>query len=482
MFRQPYTDDVFTSPVADSIFPNIKQRTDFTSSFDRSFLSTVRAVMGPRVPENEQIILDFRRAVYGSETLSSCSKEEIIQGLVGNNWVDGLFSIVNIAGDKDSNTEVFKIIDEMMPEMYPNFTKEEAVYAVLNSDSSRIRLYFSEAGHYCLIFAERVNTQKIHAMQIALTRIMPWYLCPGGDKAANEEERNLLMSLIMSEFSLDDYKTMINKFADKYDFRTYSIKTLLDGFELKFEREEGERLKQQINNILSNIRNYETHIAENMREYHNVNRRLTAINLMTGEEKESELMEYFIANKSLEVESLDGSRLTFTVHAPVVFFDSEEAESVIENHNSAIYHDRTIRGVDLGKLLKAIFVEKTLKLWFCSAFKLNVGERIYTLDNYSFAGKCSDCMPNPHINRYNCLGDYEHRINEAIMNGDYVGAVSTCVSSAYSLNWSDYTVMDYFYNQIGDNRGGKCIELPDGSRVTPKEAVEWIKKEGAENV
>ena len=91
-------------------------------------------------------------------------------------------------------------------------------------------------------------------------------------------------------------------------------------------------------------------------------------------------------------------------------------------------------------------------------------------------------MPNPHIDRYRCMGNYETKINNLLKNRDYIGALEQCAASAKSLNFHDSTVMSEFVRQICTNAGknNRCIELPDGKVVKPAEAIKWIEAQEVE--
>ena len=88
-------------------------------------------------------------------------------------------------------------------------------------------------------------------------------------------------------------------------------------------------------------------------------------------------------------------------------------------------------------------------------------------------------MPNPHIDRYNCLGNYERTINSMLLEHNYIGALEQCVASCKSLNWGDSTVMHVFMDTMygSGHYNNQCIELPDGNIVNPKDAIKWLEKQ-----
>jgi hypothetical protein len=105
------------------------------------------------------------------------------------------------------------------------------------------------------------------------------------------------------------------------------------------------------------------------------------------------------------------------------------------------------------------------------------------LSGHDYGYECRDCTPNPHIDGYSCLGNYRQSINELLSRHDYIGAIEQCAASCKSINFNDSTVMCELMRRIygvADRQGAintRCFELPDGSVVTPEEAISWIKSQ-----
>ena len=86
-------------------------------------------------------------------------------------------------------------------------------------------------------------------------------------------------------------------------------------------------------------------------------------------------------------------------------------------------------------------------------------------------------MPNPHINRYSCLGNYVRTINELLKDRNYIGAIEQCSASAKSLNFGDSTVMHEFMRFMYSSGNRTFIELSDGTTVSPINAIKWLKEQ-----
>ena len=85
------------------------------------------------------------------------------------------------------------------------------------------------------------------------------------------------------------------------------------------------------------------------------------------------------------------------------------------------------------------------------------------------------------------MGNYKQTINTLLQNHNYIAAIEQCAASCRSLNFGDSTVMSEFMKRIygmSDRQSRvnmRCIELPNGSVVYPKEAIEWLKAQEATN-
>ena len=131
----------------------------------------------------------------------------------------------------------------------------------------------------------------------------------------------------------------------------------------------------------------------------------------------------------------------------------------------------------MAKLIREIFINGKLKMRMCAAYKISLNAAVFGQTNYDYGFRGEGCLPNPHIDKYACLGNYQRTINECLLEHDYISAIEQCVASCKSLNFGDYTVMDTFMDKM--YRGTqKCIVLPSGETVTIKKAVEWLNAEG----
>jgi hypothetical protein len=316
---------------------------------------------------------------------------------------------------------------------------------------------------------------------VSILAFLPWYFDP--EVGVTELEMELLYSL--RESTSEKYENCIARIAKSYDFRTARIKQLLAGFETRHEcmlrdevRREIELHDQKINRLNSEIGSILGRRNEACIRLLGLERKIAE-----GGGEESEIMEYFLCNNRLHLEEVCDDNMYFAVGDYLTYFDREMAETAINNMRSFCYpyganaHNGMTRD-DMKKLLTEIFIseEPCLKIKFCAAYRFDLNGSVGTQGGHDFSSEFFEFMPNPHINRYNCMGNYTRAINELLRTRNYIGALEQCVASCKSLNWSDSTVMSCFMTDMWDGTR-RCIELPDGTVVKPVDAIKWLKEQ-----
>ena len=109
-------------------------------------------------------------------------------------------------------------------------------------------------------------------------------------------------------------------------------------------------------------------------------------------------------------------------------------------------------------------------LRICAAYTADMRTGLNALKNCSFPAESKTYLPNPHIQQFGCIGTYAGRFQEYMQRKDYVGAIDQAAVSARNLNFYDSPVIGALAKDLS-NTAIKCMEKPDGSLLTPKEAI-----------
>ena len=353
-----------------------------------------------------------------------------------------------------------------------------------NEAKFKAKIYINESNRNTMIFVEKMTMKKWHLLESLVTRYFPWYF---GQAPLTEEELNLVKTL--SKRYAPNYEVAIENFAKRFDFRSEIIRSKLTGFESQFDKKKLRAVRDNIESIERRLNELEDAFSDYYKQI--TNYRIQETGLLTrinngGEE--SELMEYFLLNKSIHLMQVNNGQIEFVVTTTMANFDPDAAEAMIRNKRSFFYVDYDTGNEfansrmsinQIERLLTEIFLKESLKLRLCAAYRLN-------FDNGSYAGVASysfprdiiiDHTPNQHIQAYHCLGQNERTIRESMRANDYVGAVAACVQSANSVNVTEGATCGKMMRQLFSGDIGAIIQLPDGSTKTPLEAIKWLEEQ-----
>lgn len=481
MFRTAISTTPLTNPTANSFFTNI-----FGDSFqgDTTFVATLRALVAPRLKENDAVCLNYRATDYRAVHISQTSDRRMIENICSYideyDLTDGMIYIHSFnASDQADNYACFELVKSSFNKVFSDWHRLDKVTEFFRKTFYSV-CYIQPESKNVIIFVDNLDIRKMHYLQCSILAFMPWYFNP--DEGVSELEMELIRSL--REKSSAPYEDCIRRIAERYDFRTEKIRNLLRGFENRYERADCEATKNEISSRVRNIENLNAQIAEQLRMKHVLETKLLGLETKLAENtSDSELMEYFLCNRKLSLESVDDTKMTFIVMDRLSYFDEDMLKTLLDRETSYIYmpNGRSCNNIipkeDMRMLLEAIFIDQKVYVRFCAAYRFDIMGSVRGLSGYHFGGEYREYMPNPHINQYHCMGNYERTINELLMNRNYIGALEQCIASCKSLNFGDSVVMAHFMSTLYGLNGSipNCIELPDGRIVDPKSAIEWLK-------
>lgn len=477
MFRMIVNDTPLVSSVADSYFVNIngdRWRNDAT------FLTTLRALISPRMSREESIILRFGDLTTPTGRINP-------DAFTSDG--DGRIDVWSLNGSTEDNMKC-------MSEIKSSFGKSDDGWHLLEKVSDFFRKSFyvlcfinPRTKSVCL-FVDNMDARRMHYLQCATLAFLPWYF--NQESGISEIEMELIESL--REKTPDKYNACVAKIAAQYDFRTQKIRNLLSGFETRFEQIECEQVRQNIRDIISRLEDLNTRIGDYLRSKAEMEIKLLGLETKIQQESsdDSEIMEYFLCNNNLVLEEVTDRSMIFSCMGYAEYFDEDMAKQVIDNRRSYIYRpngracNNYIPEDDMKRLMYAIFINQTVRLKLCASYRFELNGSVQALSGHNYGYEFRECTPNTHTDRYSCMGNYQRTINELLRDHNYIGAIEQCVASCCSLNFGDSTVMQEFMRRlygISDYHVNiRCIELPDGEIVEPKEAIAWLKEWEGESV
>ena len=486
MFKTAIGVTPFTNNGANSFFSEKIYGDSFAG--DNTFLATLRALIYPRMKEEEKIVVRFTSSSYSVRVIDENDARTCFENICPQfyktewgSWQDGIINIHYFdRNDANANEEWIKFVEREFINEHKDWYRIDKVTDFYRKVFNVV-CFVHPTTRAVALFCDNFNYRTLHYLQCGILAYMPWYF--DQESGVTELEMELIESLRMK--TSEKYEECLTKISAEYDFETERIKALLEGFELQYERTEINRQKEMAEDYDRQIKSMTETIVSYIKAKTDIETKIMGLEerLRQGN-SENEVMEFFLSNKRLFLDSVRGTRIKFVVKDFLEYFDPECAEDYIKNGRSFLYDRRSgnISNDDMKKLMTALFVDQELRIQFCAAYYIDLDNSGGNgVGHYDFDSRFNDAMPNPHVQQYTCTGDYRMEIIRACERHDAVLAISASVTSCKSLNWHDSVVMETFIDWIHTSRA-KCIELPDGKMVTIKEAIAFLnEREEKEN-
>ena len=477
MFRQIMSDTPLTNEVADLYFNNIVGN---SYNNDMSFVATARALIAPRMKEGDSLTIVFGASNYSKSRLESESRTRNIDSV--NRGGENTVYIHDFKSPREEDNDAWMdYIEEHLTKAYPEYKKLDKI-TLFFKKVFRVTCFVCPEKKSVLLYTTKLRVSYMHYLQCGMLAFLPWYF--NKEEGISEQEMELIESLRMK--SSQKYLECLQIFASKYDFRATYIQSKLKGFETRFEKQVLADEKMRWENLMSEIKTLNERINDRLKSKAHTEAKILGLETkIANGEGENEIMDYFIANKRLNLIDCNDRYIRFTVKDYLEYWDEDMAESMINSKRSYMYrYVKDMTKEEAEKMYRAVFLDEEIKIKFCGCYTLEFGGNVSTPRNWHFGEEYKDAMPNVHTDRYECLGNYQRIINEFLSNNDYLSAIEQCVASCKSLNFGDSTVMDSFMMELfeqGDGRNNRCFELPTGEIVDPKGVVKYLNEKEAKD-
>lgn len=457
------------------------------SYYDSSLSSTMKALLFKRVEANlSPIFLYCVEHSVSEDDVRDYPRDTVIYRLLNGvpiNNINNKNLFFLSAPQQADDGFIVEYMKNNFTEVYPDFIRVKKITEFFKK-SFKVVCFIRPAYRQVVLFLDSPRLEIFHAVQAAIPVMMPWFFA---DNDLSNEELELLFSLEGDDAS--KYCECINNIANVKGVREENIQSLLKGAELYTEKNRAEYLRREIDDFVSRIASLSRDIASFNESRERATNELFTLDekLNNGDSESSGLAEYFCCNKNLQLIDANLPYITFVVTGYLEYFDKDLATRVINNPNSIAYKYNGCSYADKDEtkkvkaLLTEIFINETAKIRVCAAYDISLDGRYDSLSGYEFSDDtlCSNA-PNPHIQHYRCMGSYSTIVGELLQIKDYIGAIEQCAASCRSLNFGDSTVMSVFMREFfygtrdgAFDRGSKCVELQDGTKITPSEALEW---------
>lgn len=475
MFSEIIKSTELTDPMSNSYFDNRIVGEPYCC--DSSFLSTARALLDKRVEDGEKFIIINYNMNYRRR-----SDADINYYISGCEYCG--ITILSISGvPSDITGEFLEKLDNSIAksDTFSGFSKLEKV-TVFYSKAFPVVCYINPEKKSTLLVVLDLDIKKYHFLQCGIVAYLPWYFNP--DDGISDMDMELIKSL--KESSSEKYLELISKYAKILNFRDEYIKKMLTGFETAADRNRIDYLNEEVKRLIRDVESYSDRIASLIKQKEDFNTSIIGLkNKILEQGEHSELLDYFLANKRLELITTYNDTIVFVVKDYLEYYDEEFVENALNNENSYFFYpngkngSRKIPKEDAKLFFKALFLDKTIKMRMCGNYTLTLSGNVNASSGFDYPVSCKNYMQNPHFFFHACLGNYRPAINQMMINNDYIGAIEQCLASARSVNVGESATMDPFIEELYGFRNQmnrEVIELPDGRVVDMKTAIEYLKE------
>ena len=327
------------------------------------------------------------------------------------------------------------------------------------------------------IFVDQLTNDVWHL----LISFIPKYFPVLKEIPLTEKEVEFLRSLTIKVPA--NYNRCLTELTETESFRKYLLAQQLVGFEKKI-------YQRRLDSAKTDLKSIESQMESIMRQYRELCEKRTdamfrvdgIASLSEGIEERTDLQDYLVENKSLSNININNSVINFIVKGYLTPYHFDDWDNY--QHRGRIFEGWHVYEFDdpenVKLLLNAIFSENhTLNLKICGYISMDYnGGFVTSQRNYDYVGTnplLKNYIPNPHLNRHNCLGQNTTDVLELLKAGDVIGAIECCVSFVKRININEVdATFRPFINELLSS-AAKCIVTPDGQEMTPCEALHYLK-------
>ena len=402
------------------------------------------------------------------EIKTTKTEKHITDGLSINNKVYSFYFFSGIKNENDVE-EMLKEFPHLKIEKLP--AHEKFIKEQLKKDVY-IRLMPNE-NNVC-VFTPALTLPIFHLVQSFIPKFFPIFK----DKPLTKEEKSFLETLTYKTSM--NYETKLTELINTEEFRTYCLTSVLGSIEKKLFEKKVIAARASLNRYLSDMEEFMRRYKETYKKYQEAEYLAQGLEATAAERGErSELQEYLIGNKRLTNISINNDHIEFIVKTYLAPHHVEEWDSLNRRKMAERYKHSLFSSEEIAMLLDSIFSkERCLKLKICSYISMDYfGSEVYSGQGYNFVGNNPDMknyVPNGHLHHHNCFGQNKTDILNLLKEGDVVGAIECCISCTQRMNiHEDFSFRPFVEDLL--NCKGKCLVAKDGTEMTPKEAIEYLK-------
>ncbi len=169
--------------------------------------------------------------------------------------------------------------------------------------------------------------------------------------------------------------------------------------------------------------------------------------LNNEDQRVNDLKQFLMSVKqNLSEIKVTDSHISFVYRTPLLYFEPQAMQRYFDSTRPNVVKEASAA---IQQLLKDVFINQTHQFLFETGATLNLTRpQIQYYDPGNMPGIMSLAdfkgMPNPHHRYYNCWGDNQSLITQALVNHDYVQAILQTIAAMAGINITDTAVIEKF--------------------------------------
>ena len=176
MFRQVLSKTPLVNEITNDYFSNIRGES-FQS--DVSFVSTLRALVAPRMGDGDKVGLAFRALDYSKEQIKRNSLNDLLYAKdIDFRYFDtGVICICNLTRSSEDNAAMIQKVKENFAKDFPAWKPIDKVEAFFRKTFS-VCCFINPETKNVVLFVDSMDIRKYHYLQCGILAFLPWYFDP----------------------------------------------------------------------------------------------------------------------------------------------------------------------------------------------------------------------------------------------------------------------------------------------------------------
>lgn len=306
----------------------------------------------------------------------------------------------------------------------------------------------------------------------AMPRLLPWLF---KDHPLTPDELAYLRALSTPDTNSDTLSQMEEALYNKTDLPTKAVSKVIESVFQGTIDSRKQVLKNKIESRYRNIEDLRNQEKATLEDIFTLSAELSGLSNKDESSFITSMKDFFKEQKGIRVVP-NGHSMRMFITTTLCNFNADDVQEYVFNGSYPYRSIPTSDKPDMRLLLKAIFVDRTIRVKMQACYEIDHNCHVTGIKNVVSESR-DLVIPNSHINSYACFGGYGPMLTAAQNEMDFIAAISICQMSAGSLNLPERLNSDRFFDSLAEayKDDYPVLLTSTDELVTPKQAIELLK-------